>query len=47
MRTFADSGPVSLVFIVKIQRTVLRELFSLGPTWELGTVRSEDAESYV
>lgn len=30
MRTLADSGPMSLVFTVKIRRTVLRELFDLN-----------------
>ena len=29
MRTFADSGPVSPVFTVKMKRTVLGEFFDL------------------
>lgn len=44
-RTFADSGPVTLVLVVQVDRTVFRELLDLVTTSELGQVAQKGLDS--
>ena len=42
VHTFSESGPMTLVFIVKIERTVLGKVFELEQTLELIQVTRVD-----